>query len=90
MKEFATILAKESTYAYAMNGGMDEAAMVKCSLIPASSSSSSSLSIKCALRGSGGRTGYEPTKMNRDHFWRSISRETNVEVSALSPFATEP
>ena len=23
--------------------------------------------------------------MSRDHFWRSISRETNVEVSALSP-----
>ena len=24
-------------------------------------------------------------KMSRDHFWRSISRDTNVEVSALSP-----
>ena len=24
-------------------------------------------------------------KMNRDHFWRSISRNNNVEVSALSP-----
>ena len=23
--------------------------------------------------------------MNRDHFWRSISRDTNVVVSALSP-----
>ena len=23
--------------------------------------------------------------MSRDHFWRSISRDTNVEVSALSP-----
>ena len=23
--------------------------------------------------------------MNRHHFWRSISKETNVEVSALSP-----
>ena len=25
--------------------------------------------------------------MSRDHFWRSISRDTNVEVSALSPFS---
>ena len=24
-------------------------------------------------------------KMSRDHFWRSIFRDTNVEVSALSP-----
>ena len=23
--------------------------------------------------------------MSRDHFWRSISRDTNVEASALSP-----
>ena len=23
--------------------------------------------------------------MSLDHFWRSISRDTNVEVSALSP-----
>ena len=44
---------------------------------------SSSLSFKCALRESGCRIGYEPTKMSRDHFWRSISRDTNVEVSAL-------
>ena len=28
-------------------------------------------------------------KMSRDHFWRSISRDTNVEVSALSPFASK-
>ena len=41
---------------------------------------SSSLSLKCALRQSGCRIGYEPTKMSRDHFRRSISRETNVEV----------
>ena len=46
---------------------------------------SSSLSLECALRESGCRIGYEPTKMIRDHFWRSISRDTNVEVSALSP-----
>ena len=46
---------------------------------------SSSLSLQCALRESGCRIGYEPTKMNRDHFWRLISRDTNVEVSALSP-----
>ena len=45
-------------------------------------SSSSSLSLKCALRESCCRIGYEPTKMSRDHFWRSISRDTNVEVSA--------
>ena len=24
-------------------------------------------------------------KLSRDHFWRSMSRATNVEVSALSP-----
>ena len=47
----------------------------------------SSLSLQCVLRGSGCRIGYEPTKMSRDHFWRSISRDTNVEVSALSPLA---
>ena len=47
---------------------------------------SSSLSLKFALRESGCRIGYEPTKMSRDHFWRSISRDTNMEVSALSPF----
>ena len=47
---------------------------------------SSSLSLKRALRESGCRIGYEPTKTSRDHFWRSISMDTNVEVSALSPF----
>ena len=47
-----------------------------------SMSSSSSLSFKCALRESGCRIGYESTKASRDHFWRSISRDTNV-VSAL-------
>ena len=41
---------------------------------------SSSLSLKCALRESGCRIGYERTKMSLDHFWRSISRDTNVEV----------
>ena len=46
---------------------------------------SSSLSPKCALRESGCRIGYDPTKMCRDHFWQSMSRDTNVEVSALSP-----
>ena len=46
---------------------------------------SSSLSLKCAFRESGCRIGYEPTKMSRDHFWRSISRDINVEVSAFSP-----
>ena len=46
---------------------------------------SSSLSLKCALRESGCRIGYEPTKMSGDRFWWSISRDTNVEVSALSP-----
>ena len=45
---------------------------------------SSSLSLTCALRESGCRIGCEPTKMRRDHFWRSISRDTNVEVSAFS------
>ena len=40
---------------------------------------------KCALRESGCRIGYEPTRMSRDYFWWSISRDTNVEVSALSP-----
>ena len=49
-------------------------------------SSSSSLSFKCALRESGYRIGYEPTKINRDHFKRSTSMDTNVEVSALSTF----
>ena len=48
--------------------------------------SSSSLSLKCALMESGGRIGYEPTKMSRDPFWRSISRDTNVEASALFPW----
>ena len=49
------------------------------------SSSSSSPSFKCALKESGCRIGYEPTKVSRDHLWRSISRDTNVEVSAWSP-----
>ena len=44
---------------------------------------SSSLSLKCALRECGCRIYYEPTKTSRDHFWRSISRDTNVEVSAF-------
>ena len=48
-------------------------------------SSSSSLSLKYALKESGCRICYEPKKMSRFRFWRSISRETNVEVSALSP-----
>ena len=47
---------------------------------------SSSLSLNCALKESGCRIGYEPIKMSRDHFWRSISRDTNVEVSASSPY----
>ena len=46
---------------------------------------SSSLSLKCALRESGCRIGNESTKMSRDHFWRSISRDTSVDVSAFSP-----
>ena len=41
-----------------------------------------SLSFKCALRESSCRTGYEPTKMSQDHFWRSMFR-TNVEASAF-------
>ena len=45
----------------------------------------SSLSLKCALRESGCRIGYEPTKMNRHPFWRSISSDTNAEVSASYP-----
>ena len=45
---------------------------------------SSILSLVRALRESGRRIGYELKKMSRDHFWRSISRDTNVEVSALS------
>ena len=44
-------------------------------------------SLKCPLRESGCRIGYELTKVSRDHFWRSMSRDTNVEVSALSPLA---
>ena len=44
---------------------------------------SSSLVLKCALRESGCRIGYELTKMNRDHFWRSTSNDTNLEVSAF-------
>ena len=46
---------------------------------------SSSLSFKYALRENGCRIGYEPTRMSRYHFWRSISRDTNMEVSALAP-----
>ena len=45
--------------------------------------SSLSHSLNYALRKSGCIIGYEPTKMSRDHFWRSISRNTNVEISAL-------
>ena len=51
--------------------------------------SSSSLSPKSALRESGCRIDYEPTKMSPDHFWRSIYRDTNVEVSALSRYADD-
>ena len=43
----------------------------------------SSLSLQCALRESGCRVSYEPTKMSRDHFWRSTSRDTKVEVSGI-------
>ena len=46
---------------------------------------SSSPFLKFALRESGCRIGYELTKMSRDHFWRSISSDNNMEVSALSP-----
>ena len=46
---------------------------------------SSSLSLKRAVRESGCRIGYEPIKTSQDHFWWSISRDTNVEVSAFSP-----
>ena len=42
-----------------------------------------SFSLKCALKESGCRIGYEPTKMSRDPFWLSIYRDTNVEVSRL-------
>ena len=42
-----------------------------------------SLSLKCALRESGCRIGYQPTK--NELRLLSISRDTNVEVSALSP-----
>ena len=45
-------------------------------------------SFKCALRESGCRIGYEPTKVNRDHFWPSISMDTNAEASALSPICS--
>ena len=41
--------------------------------------------MKCALRESGCRIGYEQTEMSRDHFWRSIPRDTNMEFSVLSP-----
>ena len=34
------------------------------------------------FEGSGCRIGHESTK---NHFWRSISRDTNMEFSALSP-----
>ena len=44
---------------------------------------SSSLSLKFALRESGCRIGYEAAKMTRYHFWWSISRDTNVDISAL-------
>ena len=40
---------------------------------------------RMCFEGSGCRIGYEPTKMSRDHFWRSISRDSYMEVSALSP-----
>ena len=61
------------------NGSTDRCFILRQKL----TSSSSSLSLKCALRESGCRIGHEPTKMSRDHFWQSVSRETNVEVSAL-------
>ena len=38
------------------------------------------------MRERGCRIGCEPMKMSRDPFRRSISRETNAEVSALFPF----
>ena len=50
------------------------------------SSSSSDLSFNSALREGGCRIGYEPTKVSLDHFRRSVSMGTNVEVSALSPW----
>ena len=47
--------------------------------------SSSSLTFKSALRESGCIIGYEPTIMSRDHFWGSISRDTNVGVPVDYP-----
>ena len=44
---------------------------------------SSSHSFTRALRERGCRIGYEAKTMSRDHFWLSMSRDTNVEVSAL-------
>ena len=44
---------------------------------------SSSPSLKCALREIDCRINYEPENESIS-FWRSISRDTNVEVSALS------
>ena len=51
--------------------------------------SSLSLSLKCALRESGCRIGYKPTKKELRSPMR-MSRDTNVEVSALSPESDTP
>ena len=47
--------------------------------------SSPSLSLRHALREIGCIIDYEPTNTNRYPFWRSISRDTNMDISALSP-----
>ena len=50
--------------------------------------SSLSLSLKCALRESGCRIGYDSKKMSRYHFWQSMSRDANVEVLHCPPCIT--
>ena len=49
-------------------GGGGGRVIVKITIIKGYSSSL----LKCLLRECGCRIGYEPTKMSRDHFWRSI------------------
>ena len=57
-----------------------------CKFLSITSSPSSSLrpSFKCTLRESGCRADEKPTIMSRGHFWQLITRDNNVEVSALS------
>ena len=89
VQQLPTLLQKPSAVALLVRkrSHKDLGLSVTCEKRRKSFWSSSIRSFKCALRESGCRICIEPTKMSRDHFWRLISGDTNVEVSAWYPFS---